>query len=791
MQGHPATLYCSNLTCQSPNLETDAYCQHCQTPLLKRYLWLIGTASPPYQIGDWACDRYLFKGDRIVLDTQPYLPPHTTPDVPSGIEHYLRLFPYRLHVPQVYGLLDPQKPHLWLLEEGALCAADLLLNSPELVTRPPREPAISDSPAAFASPQLVNVWQFASALRQLNWLWQIAQLWQPLCTEGVASSLLQPELVRVSGSVIRLLELATDAHPPTLTDLGHTWKTWLTGASPEITPFLGDLCLKLLGNQMTSIEMVIDQIDQQLRLLGQAQVRQFQLVTYSDQGPTRAHNEDACYPESGTFLISPTEAGTSQSCLAIVCDGVGGHDGGDVASNLAVSTIQRQLQSLLLPKQHYLPGALHSILEEAVYAANQILCERNDFEKRQERQRMGTTVVMALVDTHELYITHLGDSRAYLITRTGCSQITLDDDMGTREVRLGYALYRDTLRWSSAGCLIQALGMGSSTMLRPTIQRLILEEDCLILLCSDGLSDNDRVEQYWQTELLPILNGSIALDTAAQRLIEIANTRNGHDNVTVGLIYCQVAPPSSAASEHTLSDATVGVEAESTPTVSSEPLSPPQPTVQVSANPVTANPVTASPVTEEATPSPAITGRNRLPFTLSFLLLLGGGGLLFLLVMMGWTALRLYQGTPTPLASPTPLHTPKSAANPTPKPSPQPSVVKRSQQSSLSTASPSDRSTVTLPENGTLVKLQQPLQALPLESQVKKYRIPARSTLLIHDTKSEGDTTWLELKICQLPPGVKTASLIKPGNFVKIESKNFQPSMFRAGTHLEESSCPF
>jgi hypothetical protein len=253
MQGHPATLYCSNLTCQSPNLETDAYCQHCQTPLLKRYLWLIGTASPPYQIGDWVCDRYLFKGDRIVLDTQPYLPPHTTPDVPSGIEHYLRLFPYRLHVPQVYGLLDPQKPHLWLLEEGALCAADLLLNSPELVTRPPREPAISDSPAAFASPQLVNVWQFASALRQLNWLWQIAQLWQPLCTEGVASSLLQPELVRVSGSVIRLLELATDAHPPTLTDLGHTWKTWLTGASPEITPFLGDLCLKLLGNQMTSI----------------------------------------------------------------------------------------------------------------------------------------------------------------------------------------------------------------------------------------------------------------------------------------------------------------------------------------------------------------------------------------------------------------------------------------------------------------------------------------------------------------------------------------------------------
>jgi hypothetical protein len=103
---------------------------------------------------------------------------------------------------------------------------------------------------------------------------------------------------------------------------------------------------------------------------------------------------------------------------------------------------------------------------------------------------------------------------------------------------LGYSLYRDALEQVAAGALIQALGITSSNTLHPTVQRFPVDDDCVLLLCSDGLSDKDRVEECWEAEILPILDGSIGVAAARDRLIEIANTRNGHDNVTVALIHC-------------------------------------------------------------------------------------------------------------------------------------------------------------------------------------------------------------------------------------------------------------
>jgi protein phosphatase len=66
------------------------------------------------------------------------------------------------------------------------------------------------------------------------------------------------------------------------------------------------------------------------------------------------------------------------------------------------------------------------------------------------------------------------------------------------------------------------------------------------MLCSDGVSDRDRVDQYWQTEILPVLEGKVDLATACQRTINMANTHNGHDNSTVALVHCQVKQPVEA-----------------------------------------------------------------------------------------------------------------------------------------------------------------------------------------------------------------------------------------------------
>jgi protein phosphatase len=231
----------------------------------------------------------------------------------------------------------------------------------------------------------------------------------------------------------------------------------------------------------------------------------------------------------------------SPTAVAIVCDGIGGHEGGNVASNIAIDVIQQQVSQLAsVPRDRIDPVVLLADLEKAAAAANDKIAVRNDSEGRQGRQRMGTTLVMALPIAHEMYITHVGDSRAYLITRFGCYQVTLDDDVASREVRLGYAVYRDAVMQGASGSLVQALGMGSSNSLHPTAQRFVLDEDCVFLLCSDGLSDFDRVEQYWETEVLPILTDGVDIAQAVNNLIEIANKQNGHDNVTIALVQYQI-----------------------------------------------------------------------------------------------------------------------------------------------------------------------------------------------------------------------------------------------------------
>ena len=487
-----------------------------QNSVPKHYLWALGEGIKTCRPGDLIAGRYLLKRDRLLIDTQPELLPELPEEIPNFVTPYLRLFAYQLHVPQVYGLVSSKASKLsgdiWLLENGPILK-------------------VSES----LMPELANSWKGASAMRQLNWLWQIAQLWQPCITQGVASTLLNPELLRVEGPVVRFLELQSDRKPPNLSELGKLWQQWLDDAHPAIANFLGQLCQQMVARQIRNGEQLIGQLDKALVKCGRWYDRTVEIATGTDVGRSRAHNEDACYPPSGTVL----EGIPGAEACAIVCDGIGGQDGGEVASELAISVLRKKLQQVVLHKDIYEPLSLISKLERAACAANDEIADRNDSEHRQGRQRMGTTLVMALAHVHELYVAHVGDSRAYWITRTNCYQVTLDDDVACREVRLGYALYRDALEQVAAGALIQALGITSSNTLHPSVQRFPVDEDCVLLLCSDGLSDKDRVEECWETEILPILDGSIGVAAARDRLIDIANTRNGHDNVTIGLIHCQ------------------------------------------------------------------------------------------------------------------------------------------------------------------------------------------------------------------------------------------------------------
>ena len=522
MYNSTVTIQCPNLDCLASNTQNDRFCYQCSTPIVKRYLYAVGEGLNKFEVGSLIVDRYLLIGDSLLLDTKPGVLPQLTEEIPNFILPYLRLLPYRLHVPQVYGFfcLASQEP-FWLIEYGSLVSNNHL----ELPVMP----------------GITEVWPQANPLRQLAWLWQLANLWQPLKNQKVTATLLNSSLLWTNDGIIKILKLESDGQEePSLQQLGQLWSDWTKNASLYIKDFLQELCLAMIQGQIINSEQLLEILEQGISQCSKFYDYKYNILTASDAGPIREQNEDACYPPPNTVM----EKEASKNPIAIVCDGVGGHEGGEIAAQMAIDFLQRELENIDFEQEEVKSKDIILKLENLTCAVNDLISQRNDTENRYEqKQRMGTTLVMAIAHHQDIYFTHVGDSRIYLITPHGYHQISVDDDLASREVRLGYTLYRDTSQYPGAGALVQVLGMTSSNFLYPTVQPLILDEDCLILLCSDGLSDNDRVEQYWQSQILPILEGEGSLEQTVKSLVELANQKNGHDNVTVALVHCQVKSP--------------------------------------------------------------------------------------------------------------------------------------------------------------------------------------------------------------------------------------------------------
>ncbi|GCL57848.1 PP2C family protein-serine/threonine phosphatase [Microcystis aeruginosa] len=529
------TLQCQNLTCLSPNALTNRFCEKCGTPLVKRYLWMMGDwVRTYYRVGELIDNRYLVKQPQIVLDTKPAQAPQAPDEPPSWISLYLKLLPFRLHIPQVYGYIPSPDERLnmdiWLLEYGTIPLDETgELIYPELL------------------PTLAEVWSQASDLRQIHWLWQMAKLWHPLQKKAVVSSLLNPSLTRVNNQLLQLLELSKDeATAPNLRDLGTLWAGLIPTAAANIQDFLTSLTQELESGDLDRPESLITILDYALQHYGRGQERTYEIFTCTDTGPLREHNEDACYPPANQAITlsngqNPFDKAQGKP-LAIVCDGIGGQEGGEIAAQLAIKTLPREINRSPTSDIEFYPDSHSLVLEQAIRVTNDLISQRNDQELRQDRRRMGTTLVMAFGQAQEMYAAHVGDSRIYWITTHSCHQVTVDDDLADREVKLGYLLYRDAIQYPNAGALVQALGMSSANNLHPTVQRLIVDQDCVFLLCSDGLSDYDRVEQYWDIEILPLLRGEKSVTAVGESLLQLANQKNGHDNSTIALVYCRVVP---------------------------------------------------------------------------------------------------------------------------------------------------------------------------------------------------------------------------------------------------------
>ncbi|MBF2037365.1 MAG: serine/threonine-protein phosphatase [Leptolyngbyaceae cyanobacterium T60_A2020_046] len=501
------------------------------------YLWAIGPGCESMTVGQRVGDRYEVVSPQVWRDTIADPAPVIPDSVPETVLRYLKAHPLRLHIPGVYDVVPQRgKAPIVLLENA---------------------PINPRSGKVF--PRLIDAWGSASALRQLSWLWQLWQLWQSLLPLGTAGSLLDPDILRVEGWRVRLCQLQVDDVALSDADLAAFWQSLIAGAQPAIAEPLQHLCQAIAAGTCDAEQITVDLNYLLLKESAQVPLR-LRVAGATSPGPRHDRNEDACYPD-GVAPASPLPR------LAIVCDGVGGHEAGEVASQRVVRSLHLQLQGLLLESdgQEILapPKVIAQQIEAAIRVANDLINRQNDEQNRSDRQRMGTTLVMALMvpqriqtdqgwrQANELYIAHVGDSRAYWITPDYCHLLTVDDDLAGRETVAGRQFYSALRDRPEAGALTQAIGTRSGDYLAPHVQRFVIDEEGILLLCSDGLSDNQRIEGAWGNYIGLITKDIISLDAAVASWVELANQKNGHDNVAVVLMHCrplgEAAYPSGAA----------------------------------------------------------------------------------------------------------------------------------------------------------------------------------------------------------------------------------------------------
>ena len=260
----------------------------------------------------------------------------------------------------------------------------------------------------------------------------------------------------------------------------------------------------------------------------------------TDVGRQRHHNED-CFGiiTKVDKYVFPNDRTIEAQGIYILCDGMGGHAGGEVASALAVKKLQEYFHAHWQPYQA-LPN--EASIREAIRIANQGIFDLNQQDARSGVGRMGTTLVLVLVHNNQISVAHVGDSRLYSFSRKrGLEQVTLDHEVGQREILRGVEPAIAYAR-PDAYQLTQALGPRDENYVNPDVSFVELNEDTLLILVSDGVSDNGLLEQHWETHIEPLLNSGASLERGVSELIELANQYNGHDNITVVLVRLKVRP---------------------------------------------------------------------------------------------------------------------------------------------------------------------------------------------------------------------------------------------------------
>ncbi|MDJ1179556.1 serine/threonine phosphatase [Roseofilum sp. BLCC_M91] len=435
---------------------------------------------------------------------------------------------------------------------------------------------------------------------------EMLDLWEQLETVNCCQSLLElSNLLLDEDEILCLKRLHPDSNPEgvSLRELGKVWQQLFQQSEMTQVGSLLSLLQDLQGEKMTSVDQVRDRLEEILAeehgdpdldddeslapLYPEEELDQdkTQPIDYSDYNPSgfpaptqiappispfedmptvvlpmqlfsldyagatdkgmqRDHNEDSFLIHTQLERIEDKTGRTIHAKgLYILCDGMGGHAGGEQASMVGVKTLKEYFQThwFNLPdSESRLPST--ECIEEGIFQANQAIYDINQSQSRTGSGRMGTTLVLVLIQDVHVAVGHVGDSRLYMFSRKqGLTALTQDHDVAQREIKRGLEPELAFAR-PDAYQLTQALGPRHNDFVKPDIYCFELNQDSLLLLSSDGLTDNDLVEKHVGSHIEPLMSSRANLERGVSDLIDLANEHNGHDNITVVLVRAKVRP---------------------------------------------------------------------------------------------------------------------------------------------------------------------------------------------------------------------------------------------------------
>ena len=232
----------------------------------------------------------------------------------------------------------------------------------------------------------------------------------------------------------------------------------------------------------------------------------------TDAGRVRPLNEDY-------FTV---QALGEHAMLAVICDGMGGAVGGNVASETAARLVAEAVQAAW--REDSGSRSIKHMLVAALDNANTRVFDLAIVDEN--LAGMGTTVVAAIVTPQAVHIAHVGDSRAYLFNSGGLLQLTKDHSVVQVMVDAGQITEDEAKSHPRKNLITRVLGVGEQLDVDYCEQAL--SEGDLLLLCTDGLSNAVDLELG-----LPLLLEQSAFDGLAEDLVELANRNGGPDNITV------------------------------------------------------------------------------------------------------------------------------------------------------------------------------------------------------------------------------------------------------------------